>query len=176
MDVFLHHQKLMSGKFIGTSENGCQNGLQDLENAIISLFNVYGVAVFYVFDLTKSDKFPPFLKMFPQHHHNYILKLLKCSHYLNYLHNELQELENFIISLAFNVFGLVIHENHVFLGCQVKIMENSHHLLNGPSAEGLTVTHTHVIKQPPAHDNIIYKIKVCNDVSKPRKFRLDFLN
>ena len=44
---FLHHQKLISGKFIGTSENGCQNGLQDLENAIISFFN--GVAVFYVF-------------------------------------------------------------------------------------------------------------------------------
>ena len=39
--------KLISGKFnvVATSKNGCQNGLQDLENAIISFFNVFGVAV-----------------------------------------------------------------------------------------------------------------------------------
>ena len=51
--------KLISGKFnvVATSKNGCQNGLQDLENAIISFFSVFGVAVdeFYVFLTSPSQ-------------------------------------------------------------------------------------------------------------------------
>ena len=41
-------KKLISGKFnvAATSKNGCQNGLQDLKNAIMFFFfNVFGVAV-----------------------------------------------------------------------------------------------------------------------------------
>ena len=48
--------KFFSEKFkvAATSKNDCDNGLQDLENAIISFYNVFGVAVHEFFVLTSS--------------------------------------------------------------------------------------------------------------------------
>ena len=41
-------------KVAATSKNGCENGLQDLESAIISFYNVFGVTVHDFLFLTSS--------------------------------------------------------------------------------------------------------------------------